>query len=76
MARLRSRRGSAYAALAAKLRQARRDAGLTQAAAAALLGKPQSFVSKLESGERRLDAIELMAFAELYKKDVSFFDVG
>ncbi len=37
----------------------RLDAGLTQAALAARLGRPQSFVSKYESGERRLDLVEL-----------------
>jgi len=41
------------------LRQVRQDAGLTQAKLAGLLGKPQSFVSKYESGERRLDVLEL-----------------
>jgi len=74
--KLQPRHGSAYAALAARLRQARREAGLTQQQAARLLGKPQSFVSKLENGERRLDAIELLTIAQLYKKNVSFFDVG
>ena len=41
------------------LRQARADAGLSQVELAARLGKPQSFVSKYESGERRLDLVEL-----------------
>jgi len=41
------------------LRQVRQEAGLTQAKLAGLLGKPQSFVSKYESGERRLDVLEL-----------------
>ena len=43
------------------LRQMRKEAGLTQAQVAARLGRPQSFVSKYESGERRLDLIELRA---------------
>ena len=43
------------------LRQLRLEAGLTQAQLARRLGKPQSFVSKYESGERRLDVAELMA---------------
>jgi transcriptional regulator with XRE-family HTH domain len=35
------------------------EAGLRQAQVAKRLGKPQSFVSKYESGERRLDLLEL-----------------
>lgn len=41
------------------LRQIRRGAGLRQEDLADRLGKPQSFVSKYETGERRLDLIEL-----------------
>jgi transcriptional regulator with XRE-family HTH domain len=59
--------------LAKLLRQARKEAGFTQVQAAQRLRKPQSFVSKCESGERRVDALELMAFARVYKKDLSYF---
>lgn len=41
------------------LRQVRLDAGLRQVDLAKALGQPQSFVSKYESGERRLDLLEL-----------------
>jgi transcriptional regulator with XRE-family HTH domain len=41
------------------LRQIRNEAGLNQLSLAQKLCKPQSFVSKYESGERRLDLIEL-----------------
>ncbi len=41
------------------LRQIRRGAGLRQEDLAQLLGKPQSFVSNYERGERRLDLLEL-----------------
>lgn len=37
------------------------------------LGKPQSFISKCESGERRVDFVELLDFAQLYKKNLSYF---
>lgn len=41
------------------LRQMRLDAGLRQADLAQKLGEPQSFVSRYESGDRRLDVLEL-----------------
>ncbi|WP_122690710.1 helix-turn-helix domain-containing protein [Pseudomonas viridiflava] len=41
------------------LKQTRLEAQLTQSDLARRLGKPQSYVSKYESGERRLDVIEL-----------------
>jgi transcriptional regulator with XRE-family HTH domain len=41
------------------LRQIRSEAGLRQVDVAERLGEPQSFVSKFESGERRLDLIEV-----------------
>ena len=43
--------------------------GLTQIEAAQRMGKPQSYISKCEAGERRIDAIEAVAFAAAY--DVS-----
>jgi helix-turn-helix protein len=48
-------------------------AGLTQVEVAAALRKPQSFVSKCASGERRVDVVELDEFAKLYHKPLSFF---
>lgn len=52
-------RQHARAILLALLRQMRLDAGLRQQDLANRLGKPQSFVSKFETGERRLDILEL-----------------
>lgn len=62
-----------YDAFLKKLRQARVDAGLTQEEVARRLGKPQSFVSKCESGERRVDVVELVQFARAYGKSLDFF---
>lgn len=45
--------------LQALLRQLRQEAGLRQQDLAARLGEHQSFVSKYESGERRLDILEV-----------------
>lgn len=56
-----------------RLRAAREGAGLTQVEVAKRLRVPQSYVSKSESGERRVDVIELAAFARLYRRQVSFF---
>jgi len=46
--------------LCQRLRQVRLDAGLTQADLAERLDKPQSFVAKVETQERRLDLIEFV----------------
>lgn len=70
---LRSTHTAAYRAFLRFLRQARTEAGLTQAAVAKALRKPQSYVSKCESGERRVDFTELEALATLYKKPLAFF---
>jgi len=51
-------------ALLALLRQIRLDAKLRQVDLAERLGQPQSFVSKYESGERRLDILELRSLCK------------
>ncbi|WP_232221520.1 MULTISPECIES: helix-turn-helix domain-containing protein [unclassified Desulfovibrio] len=49
--------------------QARKSQGFSQQYVADRLGKPQSFVSKYENGERRLDILEFFAIAEALQKD-------
>jgi transcriptional regulator with XRE-family HTH domain len=44
------------------LREARRSAGLTQVQLAERLGEDQSWVSRVESGERRLDVLEFRTY--------------
>jgi len=57
-----------------KLKKARFSAGLTQKDVAEKLNKPQSYISKVESGQQRVDVVELNKFAKLYnKKDLNFF---
>ncbi len=62
-----------YKAFLLRLRQARKEMGLTQAQVAMQLGKPQSYVAKCESGERRVDVVELSEFAKLYGKPLNYF---
>lgn len=50
--------------LAALLRQVRLDANLTQSQLAEKIGQTQSYVSKYENGEQRLDLIELEAVSK------------
>ena len=49
-----------YSRFTTLLRQARHDAGLTQSQLAQRLDRPQSFVAKVEAGERRLDVVEFL----------------
>jgi transcriptional regulator with XRE-family HTH domain len=49
--------------------QARVRLGLSQRELARLLKKPQSFVSKYERGERRLDVVEFMELCKVLKLD-------
>lgn len=70
---MRSLHSTRYRRFLKRLRQARQQAGLTQIEVARALRRPQSFVSKCESGERRVDVVELEEFARLYRKTLSFF---
>lgn len=62
-----------YQIMLERLRQAREKSGLTQDEVAEELRKPQSFVSKVENGDRRIDPVELCYFAALYGKPIAWF---
>ncbi|MBB4128680.1 transcriptional regulator with XRE-family HTH domain [Xanthomonas translucens] len=51
-----------YAILLGQLRELRLAAGLTQVDLSAALGRPQSYVSDVERGERRMDLLQLRDF--------------
>ncbi len=56
-----------------KLKKARLGAGLKQSDVAQKLKRPQSYISKIERGERRIDISELKELVKIYKKDITHF---
>ena len=62
-----------YRFLVQQLRKARINAKLTQKEVAKTLDKTQSYISKVEAGQLRVDIIQLEQFASLYKKEVKYF---
>ncbi len=69
-----NRLSPAYGRLREKLRTARIEAGLTQGQVSHLMGKPQSFISKIESGGQGVGFIEMQVFARVYGKPLSYFE--
>jgi transcriptional regulator with XRE-family HTH domain len=53
-----------YEFLRSELKKARLDADLLQADLASILKKPQSYISKVESGERSMDVIEFVDYCK------------
>ncbi len=64
---------AAYRRFRRKLREARVENKMTQRQVAQKLRKPPSYVAKIETGERRVDFIELQLLAKLYRKPLSYF---
>ena len=64
---------SRYGIFLKVLRQAREDASITQVQLAHKLGETQTFVSKCERGERRIDVIELRSFCQALGLDLKEF---
>ena len=51
------------------LKSARLEAGMRQVDVALVLGRPQSYIAKLESGERKIDLIEFLDFSNAVQLD-------
>ena len=64
---------SRHRALIAFLTQKRKNAGLSQSELAKALGEYQSFVARMESGQRRVDVVEYEKLAKILKFDVHEF---
>lgn len=62
-----------YKYMLRKLRQARKLAGLTQVEVAEKLKRRQTWVSRCELGERRIDPLDLLDFARIYRKPMMWF---
>jgi len=56
-----------------RLVKARKAAKLRQIDAAKKLGRTQSYISKIEAGQRRIDTVQLREFAAIYKKKLQDF---
>lgn len=62
-----------YQRIATMLADLRKQRGLLQQDVADRLGRPQAFVSKVESGVRRLDVVELLDFLRVLDADPHAF---
>jgi transcriptional regulator with XRE-family HTH domain len=62
-----------YRNLIERLRKARINANLTQSQVAQSLGLTQSFISKVEAGQYRLDIVQIQHLAKLYRKPITYF---
>ena len=62
-----------YANFIERMKKARIEAGLRQIDVAKKMKRPQSYISRVESGEYRLDILEVKKFASIYKKDINYF---
>lgn len=56
-----------------ELKRIRVESGMTQAQCSAALGRPQSFISDVERGVRRLDIVQLRDLCLVLKTDLSSF---
>jgi len=62
-----------YALFIERLKKARLESGLKQVEVAKKVKRPQSYISRVESGEYRLDILEVKEFARIYGKSIDYF---
>jgi transcriptional regulator with XRE-family HTH domain len=56
-----------------RIKLARKQAGLSQQNVAKLLNKTQSYISKIEAGQIRVDVVQLKELARIYHKEINIF---
>lgn len=59
--------------LVEQLKKARKESGFNQKKVAELICVSQSYISKIESGQIRIDVIQLKNLAKVYGKSIDFF---
>lgn len=62
-----------YSLLVERLKKARKEAKLEQKDVARRLKRTQSYVSKIENGQLRLDILQLKEIAKTYHKNLDYF---
>lgn len=62
-----------YKTFIKRLKKAREESGLTQVQVAKKFGCTQAYISKVESGQLRVDVLELKKFSKIYGKDANYF---
>lgn len=70
---VKSLRTKEYSSFVKNLKMAREESCFTQVEVSKKLKRPQSYISKCEAGEQRIDVVELKQFAKLYKKPIDYF---
>ena len=66
-------RSDERADIAARLKEAREYLGLSQQEVATTLNVPRTAITMIESGQRRVDSVELKTLAKLYQRPIAYF---
>ena len=56
-----------------QLKKAREKADLSQEQVAKILDTTQSYISKIESGQRKIDVVQLKKIAKIYNQNINYF---
>jgi len=62
-----------YKEIILKIIKSRNEAGLSQKDVARIINKTQSYISKIENCQLRIDVVQLGELAKLFNKNISYF---